>query len=76
MHTEDDTLEREMAWVIAQKYRSRAKQLVLVEPQRKGEDCNSKAPQLRLLTDDAEKLDAPGAVTSGGCIAQAESNAR
>jgi hypothetical protein len=56
MQTEDDTLEREIAWVIVRKYRSRARELVLVEPQRKRKDCENDASRPRLVTDDALKL--------------------
>jgi hypothetical protein len=58
MQIKDDSLEREIAWAIVRKYRGRARQLVLVEQQSKSEDCDSEAPQLRLVTDDALKLDA------------------
>jgi hypothetical protein len=58
MQTKDDNLEREMAWAIVQKYRRRARQLVLVERQSKSEDCDSNAPRVRLVTEDAPKLDA------------------
>jgi hypothetical protein len=58
MHIEEDTLEREIAWMIVRKYRSRARQLVLVEPQSNGKDRDTNAAGLRLVTDDALKLDA------------------
>jgi hypothetical protein len=59
MQTKDDRLEREMAWAIVRKYRGRARQLVLVERQSKSEDCDdSNAPRVRLVTEDALKLDA------------------
>lgn len=58
MQSKDDNLEREMAWAIVEEYRGRARQLVLIERQIKSKDCDSKAPQLRLVTDDALKLDA------------------
>jgi hypothetical protein len=54
MQTEGDTLEREMAWVIVRKYRSRARRLVLVESQSNDDDD----ARLWLVTDDALKFDA------------------
>jgi len=56
MQAKDDSLERAIAWLIVQKYRRRAKELVLVEPQPKSKDRDSNAPRLRLVTDDALKL--------------------
>jgi hypothetical protein len=58
MQTKNDSLEREMAWALAQEYRGRARQLVLMERQSKSEDCDSNAPRFRLVTDGALKLDA------------------
>jgi hypothetical protein len=58
MQTKDDRLEREMAWAIVREYRGRARQLVLVERPSKSEDCDSNAPRVRLVTEDALKLDA------------------
>jgi hypothetical protein len=52
------SLEREMAWVIVRKYRERARQLVLIEREIKSKDCDSEAALLRLVTEDALKLDA------------------
>lgn len=57
MQTRDDSLEREIAWAIVQKYRGRARQLVLIERQSKRNDCDSEAALLRLVTEDALKLD-------------------
>jgi hypothetical protein len=58
MQVKDDRLEREIAWAIVRKYRSRARQLVLVKQQSKSEDCDSNAPPVRLVTENAHKLDA------------------
>jgi hypothetical protein len=58
MQTEDDTLESKMAWVIVRKYRSRARQLVLVEPQSESKDRYRNDPRLWLVTHDEPKCDA------------------
>ena len=55
MQVKDDSLEREIAWALVQKYGRRAKQLVLV-PQSKSKDRDSNALRLRLVTEDALKL--------------------
>jgi hypothetical protein len=59
MQIKDNTLEREMAWVLVRKYRSRARRLVLVEPQSESEDRDGDAPRLWLVTDGELKFDAP-----------------
>ena len=55
VQVKDDSLEREIAWALVQKYGRRAKQLVLV-PQSKSKDRDSNALRLRLVTEDALKL--------------------
>ena len=58
VQTKDDRLEREMAWALVQKYRGRARQLVLIERQIESKDRDSEAAFLRLVAGDALKLDA------------------
>lgn len=57
MQAKDDRLEREIAWAIVRKYGRRARQLVLIERQIKSKNCDSEAAPLRLVTEDALKLD-------------------
>jgi hypothetical protein len=59
MQVKEGSLEREIAWALVQKYGGRARQFVLVEPQRKSKDRESDAPRLRLVTEDALKLNVP-----------------
>jgi len=56
MHLKDDSLEREIAWTLVQKFGSRVRQLVLVEPQHKSKDRRGDVPQLRLVAEDKLKL--------------------
>jgi len=56
MQFKDDSLEREIAWTLVQKFGSRVRQLVLVELQPKREDRHRNVPRLRLVAENAQKL--------------------